>query len=149
MGRGIDSPGETGSHCNSSRSKVFREPFSTIQAIARGTPGPHNSDLWEIRVPPFSLYIKDDGRVIYLSQKTGIFRMQNIEDPHAERLCVIPLLFGPASGSRRQQIIRDLGRNSLRFQFFASSVQYRFRAPKMTQKGVRGSKAEASYEGHA
>jgi hypothetical protein len=148
MCRGIDPAGEAGGHGNSPRSKILREPLGTIQAIAGGAPGPHNRDLREIRVPAFPLYIKDDRRVVYLSQKTGIFRMQDIEDSHAERLRFIPLLFGAIGGSRRKQIVRDFGRNSLRFQFFAVRVQYRSRTPKMTQKGVGGPKAEASDEGH-
>jgi hypothetical protein len=148
MRRGINPAGETGSHCNSSRSKVFRESFGTIQAISGGAPGPHDGDLREVRVPAFPLYIKDDGRIVYLSQKTGIFRMQDIEDSYAERLRFVPLLFGALSGARRKQILRDFGWNSLRFQFFAARVQYRSRTPKITKKGVGSSKAEASYKGH-
>ena len=145
----IDSSGQTRSDREASRGQIFGEPFGAIDAVTGWTAGSHNRHLRQVGIPPFSPYIKDDGRIEYLPQKTGVIGMEDVQDADAQRFGLFPFFRRAVCGPRRQHIIRDLGRNPIRFQFLPPAVQYRFGRSKPAQQRMDRAVAEASHEREA
>jgi hypothetical protein len=149
MGRGVDSPGQAGGHVNTPGGQVFGESLGAIDPISGRPAGTDNSHLGESGIPLFPPYIKDGWRVEYLSQKTGVIGMEDIQNANSKGLRPFPLLEGPVGRPRGQDILGNLGRDPVRFQFFRPAVQDRVGRPKPAQERVNRAIPHTSNQGEA